>query len=51
MPNLSKQNNAVYLHYLGLGSHPAPYQLTTLSTFSIITLNPKERLPEIRNNK
>jgi hypothetical protein len=50
LPSQQKQHIAVFQHYLTLGSHLSPYELAHLSAFSVITLNPKERLPEIQNN-
>lgn len=48
--NKNKQKLGTFNHYLTLGSHQSPYLLHNVQAFSIITLNPKEKLPAISNN-
>lgn len=48
--NKTKQKLGTFNHYLTLGSHQSPYLLQNVQAFSIITLNPKEKLPAISNN-
>jgi hypothetical protein len=50
LPEHNTHHHAQFNHYLSLGAHRAPYTLETLAAFSVITLNPKEKLPEIQNN-
>lgn len=48
--NKNKHKLGTFNHYLTLGSHQSPYLLQNVQSFSIITLNPKEKLPTISNN-
>jgi len=50
-PQYNKHHHAQFIHYLSLGSHDSPYNLKYIAAFSIITLNPKQSLPEITDNQ
>jgi hypothetical protein len=49
-PQSNKHHHAHFTQYLSLGSHDSPYSLKYIDAFSIITLNPKQNLPEISDN-
>lgn len=51
VPEKTKHNNGIFHHYLTLGSHQSPYSLSHLTSFSIVTLFPKERFPTIAANQ
>ncbi len=51
IPHSSQQYVGTFHHYLSLGSHSAPYTLRSVRAFSVITLNPKQKLPTIATNE
>ena len=51
VPEKTKHNNGIFHHYLTLGSHQSPYSLAHLTSFSIVTLFPKERFPTIAGSE
>ena len=50
-PQYNKHHHAQFTHYLSLGSHNSPYSLKYIAAFSIVTLNPKQSLPEFFDNQ
>ena len=51
IPHCSQHHIGTFHHYLSLGSHSSPYTLRRVRAFSVITLNPKEKLPTITHKE